>query len=134
MEAKTYKILQRGKHGKTLESGKDVIHVEFNNHSFTTSNPKEIKVMDAILEKEKDLPVNSKTFLSEIEFDSVATGEANFIKYKDISLHVTQVERIVNYAISKGFKLESLGKKIVVDKGKSTVVQGTMTGANINKP
>jgi hypothetical protein len=131
MEAKTYKILQRGKHGKTLESGKDVIHVEFNNHSFTTSNPKEIKVMDAILEREKDVAVNSKTFLSEIEYDSVATGESNFIKYKDISLHVSQVEKIVDYAIEKGFELDSLGKKIVVDKGKGTVVKGTMTGANM---
>ena len=131
MEAKTYKILQRGKHGKTLESGKDVIHVEFNNHSFTTSNPKEIKVMDAILEREKDVAVNSKTFLSEIEYDSVATGESNFIKYKDISLHVSQVEKIVDYAIEKGFELDSLGKKIVVDKGKGAVVKGTMTGANM---
>ena len=131
MEAKTYKILQRGKHGKTLESGKDVIHVEFNNHSFTTSNPKEIKVMDAILEREINVAVNSKTFLSEIEYDSVATGESNFIKYKDISLHVSQVEKIVDYAIEKGFELDSLGKKIVVDKGKGAVVKGTMTGANM---
>jgi hypothetical protein len=131
METKTYKILARGRHGRTFESGNSSIHVEFNNHSFTTSNPKEIKVMDTILEKEKDIPVNAKSFLSEIEYDSVATGEANFIKYKDISLHISQVEKIVDYAIEKGFELESLGKKIVIDKGKSAVVQGTMTGANM---